>query len=99
MKIAVILDTRSANKEGKYPVKFRFTEGKKSVYEATGMFAFEDEFSSETFFTGKDKHFRRMNEMLSFELDRAEQLLFELNRKGSHVNPAKFKELFTGKKP
>ena len=99
MKIAIILDTRSANKEGKHPVKFRFTEGKKSVYEATGMFAFEDEFSPETFFTGKDKHFRRMNEMLSSELDRAEQLLFELNRKGSQPTPAKFKELFTNKKP
>ena len=99
MKIAVILDTRSANKEGKHPVKFRFTEGKKSVYEATGMFAFENEFSSETFFTGKDKHFRRMNEMLSAELDKAEQLLFDLTKKGSYVEPAKFKKLFINEKP
>ncbi|MDR0542458.1 MAG: hypothetical protein LBH19_09665 [Dysgonamonadaceae bacterium] len=99
MKIAVILDTRAANREGKYPIKFRFTEGKKSVYEATGMFAFEDEFSPETFFIGKDKQFRRMNEMLSSELDRAEQLLFDLIKKGAHVEPAKFKELFLNKKP
>lgn len=99
MKIAVILDTRTVNKEGKHPIKFRFTEGKKSVYEATGMFALENEFSSETFFTGKDKHFRRMNEMLSSELDRAEQLHFDLLKKNSHVDPLKFKELFTNKKP
>jgi len=61
MKIAVILDTRSANKEGKHPVKFRFTEGKKSVYEATGMFAFENEFSPETFFPCKDKECAKNN--------------------------------------
>jgi len=99
MKIAVILDTRTINKEGKHPIKFRFTDGKKSVYEATGMFAFENEFSPETFFTGKDKHFRRMNEILSSQLDRAEQLIFDLQKKGSHIEPAKFKELFTNKKP
>ncbi|MDR0547535.1 MAG: hypothetical protein LBG77_08180, partial [Dysgonamonadaceae bacterium] len=93
MKIAVILDTRSCNKDGKHPVKFRFTEGAKSVYVATGLFAFDDEFSPETFFTGKDKHYRRMNDILSAELDRAEQLLFDLKRKGSQIEPAKMKEL------
>ena len=60
MKIAVILDTRSANKEGKHPIKFRFTEWKKSVYEATGMFAHEDGFSSEIFFTGSDPNKYRL---------------------------------------
>jgi integrase len=99
MKISIILDARTINKEGKHPIKFRFTQDNKSVYVATGMFAFEDEFSTKTFFSGKDKHHRRMNDMLSSELDRAEQLLFDLEKKGSNVGPAKLKELFTNKKP
>jgi hypothetical protein len=31
MKIAVILDTRTANRDEKHPVKFRFTEGSKKA--------------------------------------------------------------------
>ena len=40
-----------------------------------------------------------MNEMLSAELDKAEKLLFDLTKKGSYVEPAKFKKLFINEKP
>jgi hypothetical protein len=62
MKIAIILDQRTITKEGKHPIKFRFTEGTKSTYSFTGFYAIEDEFSPETFFISKDKRSRRMNE-------------------------------------
>jgi integrase len=99
MKIALILDKRKKNKEGKYPIKFRFTEGSRSAYSFTGIYAFDDEFTPETFFKEKDKHSRRLNELLSLELDRAEQLLHDLNKKRMlSVDPSKFKDLFIDKK-
>jgi integrase len=69
------------------------------VYVATGMFANPEEFNAELFFTGKDKRYRRMNEMLSSELERAEQLQFNLKRKEAFCDASKFKELFLNKRP
>jgi hypothetical protein len=87
VKIAITLDRRTVNKQGKHPIKLRFTEGTKQIYHATGLFASIDEFSPETLFTGIDKRAKRMNDMLTDERERAEQLFADCRHKGVMLSP------------
>ena len=101
MYIRIILDTRSRNKEGRYPVKLRFTSGTKASYVTMSMFAFPEEWDANTYFSLKNKEtrekYRRNNMILMKELERAEELLYELSKKGmKSPQPEKFKDIFVG---
>jgi hypothetical protein len=99
MYIKIVLDTRSRNNAGKHPVKLRFTSGTRSAYVAMSMFALPEEWDEDTYYSLKnkdtrDKH-KRNNAILSKELERAEELLHNLTKKGIHnIPPTQFKELF-----
>jgi integrase len=102
MYIKIILDTRSRNNAGKHPVKLRFTAGTKSAYVAMSLFAFPEEWDEDTYFSLKNKDtrekYKRNNSLLTKELERAEEMLYDLTKKGIHnIQPAKFKELFLSK--
>ena len=68
------------------------------------MFAFQDEWDEDSYFILRNKEtrekYRRNNSILTKELERAEDLLYELTKKGQrNLQPAKFKDLFlTGNK-
>jgi integrase len=99
MYIKIILDTRNRNKDGKHPVKLRFTSGTRAVYVAMSMFALPEEWDENTYFSLNNKATRdknkRNNTLLLKELERAEDLLFDLNKKGMYnVPPMRFKEMF-----
>jgi integrase len=99
MYIKIILDTRSRNNAGKHPVKLRFTSGTKSAYVAMSMFALPEEWEDDTYFSLKNKDtrekYRRNNSILLKELERAEDMLYDLTKKGiTNIQPAKFKEIF-----
>jgi len=99
MYIKIILDTRSQNKEGRHPVKLRFTSGTKASYVALSMFAFPEEWDDKTYFILKNKEtrekYKRNNSILLKELERAEDLLYDIRRKEiQNIQPAKFKDLF-----
>jgi hypothetical protein len=99
MYIKMILDTRSKNKAGRHPVKLRFTSGTKSAYVAMSMFALPEEWDENTYFSLKNKEtrekYRRHNSVLMKVLERAEELLYNLTKKGVHnIQPVKFKDLF-----
>jgi hypothetical protein len=99
MNIKIVLDTRSKNKDGKHPVKIRFHSSQKSVYVSMSMFAFQEEWDENNYFLLKNKEtrekYKRNNSILLKELERAEDLLNDLGKKGiRNPRPAKFKELF-----
>ena len=99
MYIKIILDTRSINKDGKHPVKLRFTSGTRASYVAMSMFAFREEWDEDTYFilTNKETRdkYKRNNSILLKESERAEELLYELTKKGiKNIQPAKFKDMF-----
>ncbi|GHT07005.1 tyrosine recombinase [Bacteroidia bacterium] len=100
MKISIVLDTRRALKDGRYPVKFRFSYGSKKDYVPTGLSAFTEEWDEEARqFSLRDKNtqakHRNNNNMLMHEFERAEDILRDLKRKGrGNIPPDKFKELF-----
>jgi len=102
MNIKIILDTRTRrNKDGRHPVKIRFTSGTKASYVAMSMFALPEEWDEDTYFILKNKEtrekYRRNNSILLKELERAEDLLYELSKKGlRNLQPAKFKAMFVG---
>jgi integrase len=63
------------------------------------MFAFPEEWDGSTYFSLKNKEtrgkYKRNNSILSKKLEQAEELLYDLTKKGiMNIQPAKFKELF-----
>jgi len=103
MVIKTTLDERSKNKEGRYPIKYRFSAHGKSIYISTGFFSSADEFDEVSgLFSLQNKKtrevHRRHNIILSGELERASRLLFDLEQKGQgNISAARFKDLFVKK--
>jgi integrase len=101
MKISIILDERRAKKDERFPVKIRFSKGKgKYADSSTNLYAHPNEFDKQMSLFSlngkniKEKH-RQYNLILMQELERAEQLVLDLKKRGKgNLSAIQFKELF-----
>ena len=92
MIIKTILDKRGKNKEGKYPVKIRFSEKRKESYYSLNLYAFPEEFDSmsELFLPGIDKTQRtrnaQYNSLINAVKEQVRDILVEAKRKGCNMS-------------
>lgn len=100
MVIKVIIDTRRANSEGKFPIKLSFANLGKTVLSGLNIFVFESEFDTENqiLFTNDKKtqaENKRHNSYIISEVNRANNLLNSLQLSGrDRIQPSRFKDIF-----
>lgn len=75
--VSIILDTRRAKKDNKYPVKVRITHLRKQQYWHTGIDVTEDEFEQAMLERPK-KGFLKLSEQLKFHKRKAENIIDEI---------------------
>lgn len=97
MKVLIKLDKRKLNAQGKFPIKFYFSEGSVQHYVSSGMFSAVEDFNEFDLFSLKDvktrNENRRNNMILSDKLEQANALLYDLTMKGKTVSPKQFADM------
>ncbi|MDR2913383.1 MAG: site-specific integrase [Tannerella sp.] len=98
MKLSAFIDTRRANKNGRYPVKIRIKEGNNYVCISLGIDAIEHEFDNLTgqFIVTKEnkQNAIRYNNTITSEYVLLMDIIKENEKKGARLSPNKLKQLY-----
>ncbi len=102
MNVKIIIDTRKSNKEGKYPIKIRFTNKGQSTYHFLNIYSDINDFDNDSgifLLNTKDKVKRnehlRYNNLISLELSKIDDLLLDIKKKNiGNISASRIKDLY-----
>lgn len=100
MIVKIVLDKRRITKNGEYPVKIRFTEGKTQVYDSLGLYADPVEFDeTRGLFVLANKATKLKNNANNIFIQtciaQANYVLSDAIRKGKLITPNELKTLYS----